>query len=228
MKRAQAGLTLVELMLSLSLLALMMFLAWSTATGTMRIKKGLESFQTRNHEVRVAMARMVRDISAAYLSGNENTNAPVEQRRTLFIGKPTSSVDELRFSSLAHEPMWANANESEQTLIEYLAESDPDEAGVTNLVRREARRLSDENYKQVPAEYDVLLRDVQRVKLEYWDWKEKDWKERWDTTAADSAERNRLPTRVRITVELENDDGDEIKFTTQARILLQEQLNVVL
>lgn len=226
--RGQDGLTLVELMLSLALLAMMMFLAWSTSTGTLRIKSGLEDIQTRNHEIRVALSRMVRDISAAYLSGNENNNAQIEQRRTLFVGKSTSSVDELRFSSLAHEPMWANANESEQTMIEYLAESDPDKAGVTNLVRREARRLSDENYMQVPAEYDVLLHDVERVKFEYWDWREKDWKERWDSTAADSTERNRLPTRVRITIELENDEGKESTFTTQARLLLQERLVFVL
>lgn len=225
--RGQAGLTLVELMLSLALLAMMMFLAWSTSTGTMRIKKGLEVTQSRNHEIRVAMSRMVRDLSSAYLSANENTNAQIDQRRTLFVGKSTSSVDELRFSTLAHEPMWANANESEQTMIQYLAESDPDEAGVTNLVRREARRLSDENFKQEPAEYDVLLHDVKRVRFEYWDWKEKDWKQRWDSTAADG-ERNRLPTRVRITIEMENDEGKEFKFVTQARLLLQEQLNVVL
>lgn len=226
-RRAESGLTLVELMLSLSLLALMMFLAWSTTTGTMRIKKGLEANQSRNHEIRVAMSRMVRDLSSAYLSANENTNASVEQRRTVFIGKSTSSVDELRFSSLAHEPMWANANESEQTLIQYLAESDPDKSGVTNLVRREARRLSDENFKQEPAEYDILLHDIERVKFEYWDWREKDWKERWDSTAADG-ERNRLPTRVRITIEIENEDDKEFTFTTQARLMMQEQLNVVL
>jgi general secretion pathway protein J len=225
--RGQAGLTLVELMLSLGLLAMMMFLAWSTTKGTIDIKKGLEKTQVRNHEIRVAMSRMVRDISSAYLSGNENTSAQVDQRRTLFIGKSTGSIDELRFSSLAHEPMWANADESEQTLIQYLDESDPDKSGQTNLVRREQRRLSDENFKNEPAEYDVLLHNVEKVRFEYWDWQQKDWKDRWDTTSADG-ERNRLPTRVRITIEFESSGGKKRKFTTQARIMMQEQLNVVL
>jgi general secretion pathway protein J len=222
-RRSQSGLTLVELMLSLGLLALMMFLAWSTTKGTVQIKKGLEQTQVRNHEVRVAMSRMVRDLSAAYLSNNENTNATNEQRRTLFVGKSSGTVDELRFSTLAHEPLWANANESEQTSIQYLAESDPEKSGQTNLVRREQRRLSDENFKSELAEYDVLLHNVERVKLEYWDWQDKDWQERWDSTAADG-ERNRLPTRVRITIELKNSEDKEFKYTTQARLLLQEPL----
>jgi general secretion pathway protein J len=222
-RHSQSGLTLVELMLSLGLLALMMFLAWSTTKGTVQIKKGLEQTQVRNHEVRVAMSRMVRDLSAAYLSNNENTNATNEQRRTLFVGKSSGTVDELRFSTLAHEPLWANANESEQTSIQYLAESDPEKSGQTNLVRREQRRLSDENFKSELAEYDVLLHNVERVKLEYWDWQDKDWQERWDSTAADG-ERNRLPTRVRITIELKNSEDKEFKYTTQARLLLQEPL----
>jgi general secretion pathway protein J len=222
-RRSQSGLTLVELMLSLGLLALMMFLAWSTTKGTVQIKKGLEQTQVRNHEVRVAMSRMVRDLSAAYLSNNENTNATNEQRRTLFVGKSSGTVDELRFSTLAHEPLWANANESEQTSIQYMAESDPEKSGQTNLVRREQRRLSDENFKSELAEYDVLLHNVERVKLEYWDWQDKDWQERWDSTAADG-ERNRLPTRVRITIELKNSEDKEFKYTTQARLLLQEPL----
>lgn len=223
-RRGQSGLTLVELMLSLGLLALMMFLAWSTTRGTIEIKKGLEQTQVRNHEIRVAMSRMVRDISSAYLSGNENTNATADHKRTLFVGKSSGTVDQLRFSSLAHEPMWANANESEQTQIQYLAESDQDKSGQTNLVRREQRRLSDENYSSELAEYDVLLHNVEKVRFEYWDWRDKDWKDRWDTTAADG-ERNRLPTRVRITIEVENSEGKEYKFTTQAQLMMQEQLN---
>jgi len=225
--RRQAGLTLVELMISLGLLATMMFLAWSATRGTITIKKSLEKTQVRNHEIRVGMALMVRDISSAYLSANENTNATSDNRRTLFVGKSSSTVDQLRFSTLAHSPMWANANESEQTQIQYLAESDPDDSGTTNLVRREQRRLSSENYKNELAEFDIVLHNIKRVRFEYWDWRDKDWKERWDSTQAD-AERNRLPTRVRITIEVENEAGKEFKFTTQARIMMQEALNVVL
>lgn len=225
-RRGEAGMTLLELMLSLALISLMMFLAWSTATGTARIKRNLEETQRRNHEIRVGIERMVRDLSAAYISGNENQ--ALQERRTLLVGKPASTVDELRFTSLAHTPLWANADESEQTMIEYFDEDDPDDSSKTNLLRRELRRLPDEGdtYREVPAEIDVLLHNVERVKFEYWDWRDKEWKERWDTTSAD-AERNRLPTRVKITVVIKARDGDSITYTTQARLMMQEQLNLL-
>lgn len=224
MRKGQSGMTLIELMLSLSLISLMMFLAWSTTRGTARIKTGLEETQLRNHEIRVAMARMVADISAAYLSTNEDRNDP--DRRTLFVGRESSSIDELRFSSLAHIPLWADANESEQTLIAYFDEPDPEDSGKTNLLRWESRRLSNEPWKREPADVDVLLHNVERVKFEYWDWRENEWKERWDSTSAD-AERDRLPTRVRVTVEIEAPSGKTLKYVTQARLMMQETISVV-
>ena len=107
-------------------------------------------------------------------------------------------VPDIRFSSLGHTALWANANESSQTLISYLAEPDIKDSSVTNLVRRESRRLSNDQWEQEKAEYDVLIRDIEGVKFEFWDWQKKEWDERWDTTAADG-QKNRLPTRVRIT-----------------------------
>lgn len=222
--RGQAGMTLLELMLSLSLISLMMFLAWSTTRGTARIKSGLEETQLRNHEIRVAMARMVADISAAYLSTNENRNDP--DLRTQFVGRDSSSIDELRFSSLVHIPLWADANESEQTLIAYFDERDRDDSSKTNLLRWESRRLSNEKWESEPADIDVLLHNVERVKFEYWDWRENEWTERWDSTSAD-AERGRLPTRVRITVEVPTQSGKTLKYVTQARLMMQEQISVV-
>lgn len=220
-ERHQAGFTLVELMIAVAITTFMMITAWSTTSGTAVARRNAEQIQARNHEIRVAMNIMASDLSSAYISANEDQNDP--DRRTLFIGEKESSVDELRFSSFNHRTLWADANESEQTLIAYYAEDDPEDSSVTNLLRRESRRLSNEPWQQEPAQVDVLLRDVQEVSFEYWDWREKEWKETWDSTAAD-AENGRLPYRVRITIELENDAGKTVTFTSQARLLLQEEL----
>lgn len=224
-RQAQRGFTMVELMISIAVLALMMMLAWRVISGTVETRQNLSRQQEREHEIRVATSVMVRDLTSAYVSANEEQQA-VGERRTMFIGKGGgSTVDELRFSSMAHRVLWADANESEQTVISYAAESDPADSSLTNLVRREQRRPSNEPTRQEPAELDLLVRDIQRVKFEYYDWKLKEWKENWDTTKPD-AERGRLPTRVRITIELKNPSGssDPIKYMTQARPMLQEQL----
>ncbi len=224
-ERGLRGMTLMEVLLALAIVSTMMLLAWSTIQATAQVKVSVEDFQSRNHEIRVAMARMNKDLSSAYISANENPN--LTERRTLFKGKSSGTVDDLRFSSLAHRPLWANANESEQTLIVYSAERDPDDPSVTNLLRRESRRLSNQPWKSEPADVDILLSDVEQVSFEYWDWKDKSWKKRWDTTGADG-QKNRLPSRVKITVEIENDNGKTRKYVSQARIMMSEQLKFVL
>jgi len=218
---AQTGFTLIEVLIALSILAFMMMIAWSTTSNSAQAKKHFEAIEERNHEIRIAQGRMVQDISSAYLSANEDQNK--QERRTLLLGKSHGSVDELRFSSLGHKALWAEANESEQTLIAYYSESDLEDGSKTNLLRRESRRLSNETWKSEPAEIDVLLRDVEKVSFEYYNWRDEDWQEDWDTTSA-AGEKGRLPTRVRITIEVETEDGDSVKYVTQARIMMQEEL----
>lgn len=225
-RHGERGFTLIELVISLSIVAFMMMLAWQTTSAAIFTRKNLAFEQERDHELRVATSRMVRDLGSAYLSGNEDQAAL--DRRTLFIGRSEGTVDELRFSTMAHEVLWADANESEQTVVTYMAEPDPDDRSKTNLVRKELRRMPDplESPGETPAEVDLLIRDVERVKFEYYDFKDKSWKERWDSTQVD-AERGRLPTRVRITIEVaihRGDDEETVKYITQARLSLQEEL----
>ncbi len=220
-RRAQRGMTLIEVLLALAIVSTMMLLAWSTIRATAQVKSSVEDFQGRNHELRVGLNRINKDLSSAYLSANENQT--LNERRTLFKGKSSSDVDDLRFSSLAHSPLWANANESEQTLIVYFAEQDPDDSSKTNLVRRESRRLSNEPWKSEPGDIDILIRGIEQVSFEYWDWKDKTWKDRWDTTSADG-QKGRLPSRVRITIELKNHQDKVRKYVSQARLMMGEEL----
>jgi general secretion pathway protein J len=219
----QKGFTLMEVMISLGILGFMLSAAWFSTSAASNTKERFTDRQERNNEIRIAMAFMVRDLESAYLSANEDQS--LAERRTLFVGKGTSQVDDLRFSSLGHRVLWADANESEQTLISYSAENDLEDRAMTNLVRREQRRLSMEGWKNEKAEVDVLLRDIERVSFEYYDWKENEWRENWDSTGVD-AQRGRLPTRVRIKVEVRASKTrtQTITFVTQARLMMQEEL----
>jgi general secretion pathway protein J len=220
MRRSQAGMTLIEVLIALAMVSFMLIMAWSTTASVADAQRFFEAMQERNHEIRVAMNRMAKDLSSAYISGNEDKS--LDNRRTLLVSKETTPVDELRFSSLGHLTLWANANESEQTLISYHAVRDREDSGKTNLLRRESRRLSNEPWESEPAEVDLLLRDVERVAFEYFDPRDNEWQDSWDSTGAD-AENGRLPERVRITVTVKNGDR-EVKYTTQARVMLQEEL----
>jgi len=216
----QAGLTLMEILVAITILGFMMTLVWTTTSRTGETKRTYEALEERGHELRVGLARVVSDLEHAYLSKNQDLNAM--ERRTRMIGKDGGDVDELSFSTLAHQVLWTEANESEQTVITYFAEADREDGRKTNWLRREQRRLTDpgETSKSMPSEVDIVLRDIEQVDFEYWDWKEQQWKRDWDTTKQDG-QKDRLPTRIRITVTYD-DAGVEQKVSTTARLFLQE------
>jgi prepilin-type N-terminal cleavage/methylation domain-containing protein len=223
-RRRQAGLTLIEVMISSAILATMMMLTWSTISNTSTARRTFEGFEERNHELRMALQRIVSDFEAAYLSKNEDQNA--SHPRTMFVAKSTGKLPEIRFSTLGHRVLWADANESEQTVISYLGHLDP-ETKTFDWVRREQRRPSYNPPEDEPSEYDVLVHDITSAKLEYWNWKNLEWQDTWDTTQSDG-QKGWLPSRVRITVTVKDAfNGKDYKLTTQARILMQEPLNFV-
>lgn len=221
MKRAQAGMTLIEVMIASAVLVLMMTLAWRTISNTSDTRRVTGIYQERNHELRMALGRIVSDFEATYLSQNEDTSAT--NPRTMLIAKSSSKVPDVRFSTLGHRVLWADANESEQTIISYMAHSSREVPGQTDLVRSERRRPSNLPPADEPAEYDVLVRNIDKLELEFWNWKNFDWQDGWDTTQSDG-QRGFLPSRVRITITVKNAAGNDIKLTTQARIVMQERL----
>jgi len=221
----QAGLTLLEVMLAIAILAVMMTLAWTTIANTSESKKQFEKYEERNHELRMALGRIVRDLEHAYLSSNEDRNAA--HPRTMFIAKSSLKLPDVRFSTLDHRALWADANESEQTVISYVPHDDPEHSGVVDWIRREQRRMSNEPPESEPADYDVLVHDIVAAKLEFWNWKNNDWQDTWDTTQADG-QKGWLPSRVRITITVKGPDDKEVKLSTQARIWMQEVLSTLI
>lgn len=218
----EAGMTLLEVMIAVAILVIMMSLAWKTIANTSESKRVFERYEERNHELRMAMNRIVRDFESAYLSRNEDTNAV--NPRTMMIAKSSFKLPEIRFSTLGHRPLWADANESDQTIISYVTRDDPEKSGQLNWLRREQRRPSNELPANEPAEYEILVHDITAAKLEFFNWKNNAWQDTWDTTQSDG-QKGWLPSRVRITITTKTPDGKEIKLQSQARIWMQETLN---
>jgi type II secretion system protein J len=216
----QGGFTFVEVMISLGILSGMMFITWSVTSQIGSDRVVAKRVADRNHELRVAAIRMTADLSMAYISANQISDTL--EPRTFFFGKQSGETP-LRFSAFAHRVLWADANESEQTVIAYYTAPDLDDKSKTNLLRRESRRMTDERWDSKPAEIDILVHDIEKLELEYWDWRDKDWQTEWDSTQAD-AERGRLPSRVRMRVTVLGRNRKEVVHETQARITMEEEL----
>lgn len=220
-RNRDAGFTLIELMVAITIVAMMMTIAWGTTQQTIRAKKHYEKVQERYREVRVAMNKIVRDLSMAYISTNEDQT--LMDRRTFFISEPSGDVDTVRFTTFAHQRLYQDANETDQTVVAYYSGPDPDDRRQTNLYRRESRRLANEKWDTIPGEADILFAGIEKFELEFWDVQDQEWEDAWNTVSADG-KANKVPDRVKIRLTFLDERGKEVVFTTQSRIHLQETL----
>ncbi len=216
-----SGFTLIEIMLALALLAFVTSLLWGTFAQTSRVKQRVEAAQERTHTVRVALMRMSREIEMAFVSNSEPVG--VADRRTMFSGTSRSDFDELRFSWFGHQRLRADAPEGDTSLVHYFTAPDPDDSTLTNLMRRETRRLEPKDPLMIPGETYLLCPAITRLKLAYYDYKQKDWREEWDTTKADGLQY--LPTQVRISLTVEDERGQPVTFSSIARLHALERVD---
>jgi general secretion pathway protein J len=219
-RASDAGFTLIEVMLALAILTFVTAIMWGTFSQTASDKRALESAQERTHTVRVALMRMSRELEMAYLSGSENT--AIAERRTFFVGSTHGDVDEVQFSNFAHQRLRAGLAEGDTALISYFGERDPDDRRVLNLMRRETRRLQADSPSTLLAESYILCPDVSRVRFEYYDQTLKQWVNEWSTLNASGQQY--LPAHVRITLTVIDERGQEVSYSTDARLRMSEKV----
>lgn len=215
-----AGFTLVEVMLVMAILGTLTTLMWSSFSQASRSKKRIEAAQERTHTVRVALLRMAREIEMAYISDNNTTS--IEEPRTRLIGTSHPDIDELTFSSFAHQRLRGGVAESDTADIAYYGARDPDDRRVLNLMRRETRRLQAADPGTISGEAYVLCPDVVRLKIAYYDFRKKEWVDEWNTRRAGN---DFPPSHVRIVLTVLDERGREVNYGTDARIFMTEKVS---
>jgi general secretion pathway protein J len=222
--RRSLGLTLIEVMISMAVMSMIVMSVWSSFRGTLDGMKLTEDVQLRYSIVRNGLVRMQSEIEMSYLSFNR----PLDDIRhyTLFDVADSGKRDDLTFSSFAHLRVRKDANESDQTVLQYFVEKDPEDSTRTHLYRRETRRLTGDRADQFDEYFPayVLIEDVEEFNVESWDERQREWLDEWRTTKNDM-QPDRLPTRVRVTIVV-RDGEDLVKFTMQSVIPMQEKIDL--
>jgi general secretion pathway protein J len=216
------GFTLIEVMVAVSILAIVTTLTWGSFKSTFSTKAQIEAQATRYRTVRLALERMARELSMVYVSQNEDTSQA--ERRTRLSSKRHADLDEVTFSYFGHQRLYQDANECDTALVAYYAARDRDDSRKTNLMRRETRRLSNYKIDDQAGEADIVCDDVVRLKLDYWDARDKVWREEWNTVALDG-QPDRLPAKIKITMTVHDERGKEVPFQTELRVAMAEPLN---
>jgi general secretion pathway protein J len=192
------GMTLVELLVAMSILAFIGLLVFSAVDGMRRSRAGVDRITNRYREGRLAMARLTREIQSAYLSVHSPIDQSLRVVNTAFVGEPGSPSSRLSFNSFAHRRLKRNARESDQSEVTYFGSEDPDNNGVTDLARRSA--APDEN-PDTGGRVDVLATDIDLFELSYLDPLTGRWVEEWDSTSV-VGKKGQLPLQVKIVLVL--------------------------
>ena len=214
------GFTLMEIVIAIAITSFIGLGVGVAFNNTIKAKETIEKTAEHYRMLRTAMARMTREIGAAYVSDRYDSKRYRDafDRPTNFIG----ARDKLLFTSLAHQRLYADAKESDQMVVEYQVKTST-EKGVRNrndLMRRE-KPLLEERMERGGSE-DVLFEGAKKIEFQYWNSERKQWDDEWDTRRSDR--KSILPTRVRITLFAVDENGKEVKYTTQTRIMMNTEL----
>ena len=208
------GFTLIEVLVAVALVSVIMLLIWQATSQTINAKQRIEKRNEVTHNARIAVDKMVQDISMAFLlngTPHVGLRQGSPQLKTLFKGESST----LEFTSLNHLRLFGNSRESEMTEIGYKMEKDPDNRDLSLLMRRESKWI--DNKSGEGGAWIALAQQVKNLKLEYYDARKYEWQSSWNTESDTGLQ---LPRAVRITIAFENPDNknEDVEITTIAML----------
>lgn len=224
MSARRSGFTLIEVMVSMVIIALVTTLIYTGFSQTAQNKRRIEAEIDRYHEIRMGVERMQREISMAFVSAQLNPSPVLQVVKTCFVGKDSGRGSRIDFTSFSHQRLYRDAHESDQNEISYYMAEDRHSGGRPALVRREQRRIDED--PQQGGQAQILIENVSKFELTFLEPTTLQWLTTWDTMQA-AMQPNRLPLQVKIKVTVPNvrGRGKDEAFTTRVWIPLQFALN---
>lgn len=181
------GMTMIEVMVAIAILAVMGFLTYGALVITIRSQQRADVLQERYHSARVFLGRFKREASMAFLSLHQ---AEDKRTETLFDG----DRDHVTFDTSAYEPIRRDARESDELEVEYRLDRDDD--GEPAIIRRVKLHIDERGGKG--GREEVVLRGVKSLEFEYYDKAGEDWDSEWDVTIDDALEKRELLKTIKL------------------------------
>jgi type II secretion system protein J len=207
MRRAAGGFTLAELLIAVSMVALVLGPAYATYAATAASARRCAAIAGRQQEARGVLRIMARELRCAYhkpLEADAARTAIVVQGPPQFSGGTGGKLLDFVTAGGMSGPD-ADAAGLSKVVYRY-------EASVGALMRRQTRlagRPADEGT------WEALARDVRQVSVEFCDGAE--WRTEWDSNDEDG-----LPAAVRVTVTLGSDEAGASSYATTIPLTFRE------
>ena len=208
--------TLLEVILSLAILASLMSGVAMLLKNSSEIKAGVSEAGNVNHRLRVAMEKISRDLAHAFMVSKTDFD---RRTKAIFRIERHDNSDRLFLTTVTHRPKKINSKESDMTYVIYEVRKDEEGQLPTHLFRGETARVPESFRDEV--ETVMLARAVKALKIIPWNgtkWSE----DRWHSNRGEY--RNKIPHMVRVELEAYESvelDGENVRWEEAAVVTLK-------
>ena len=210
----RSGFTLVEILLALSIFAIVLSIIYTSYTATFRIINETEYQADIYRMARVALERIYEDLESVYAPQYPESPEPDEESGQVveFVGEEAEvngrRADSLRFTSRAHL-VFSDQDQPSGTadIGYYVEENDEEEEEDLLLYRKDTPGVG-----EVPDQETrglVLCEKLQSVSFTYYD-AEGEAYDNWDSTSEEF--KDKIPQMVSILLEFTNKSDPEAPF----------------
>lgn len=222
-RHSRRGMTLFEVMISVTVLVAMSLMIMETMRSSIEFKDLLDDRDSVTRQARVALSKVRRDISLAYLTPAWTA---VESVQTVFVGLD-EEPDSVIFATLGHRRIYRDSRECDQAEVSIWAEKGPSELGNGYvLYHRESPRVDE--FPDKEGTVYPLAYNVRSFNLRYLDPLDNEWKEEWDTRNSET--NYRMPRAVEVGLVLLTPDPDdrdrsiEVPFMTTVNLHFADKI----
>lgn len=229
MDSRKKGFTIIEVVIALSIFAILAVTVGTTINSTLKRKKKTEFESDIQTSMQTALTIMQTDISKAFkwVDINEEIKRKMDKEKaptqpgqapqgtfpiadskipyekvTSFIGKSNS----LYFTSLSNARTIANSPYSDQAKIAYYLKnvsSYKDGKPTQAIVRVVDPYLDEADIEKLEGTPTAILEDVKSLEFGYYDSEDEKWLKEWKSTADDSKTKDKFPPAVEIKITIE-------------------------
>lgn len=207
--RSYRGFTLLEILMAISIFAIVVTLAYGSYRSTFRIIEQTESQTEIYNQARIAMDRITCDLSSLYLGSSGFLQGEAQN-----LGN--KEADTIRFTSTAHLVLNREEQASGYAIISYSVEEDP-ETRELSLFRHDQAFRPDEDGETTTGNGLLLCKGLLEVRFLYYDNREGQ-RDDWDSKEVEQTDTNaqKLPDRIEVSLLFADPaaGGKPVRFTT--------------
>ncbi len=221
--RKQLGFTLIEVMITIAILAGMVLFISQMLRGSFDMRASLSQKNRVTGRMNRAMLQLNQDLTHVFVLDDRMPGRSDQvHKRTLFRLEKSTSIDTLSFTYMGHRPRNQNAFESNLSYVVYEVQASKKMPGRSHLFRGEYPRVP-KNFKEKPT-MQLFAEYVKSMSIELWDG-EKWRKDTWDSSRGET--NNRVPHMVRITLVAWNQEPIEGVAIDESQETLTQYSTVV-